>query len=280
MPSNGLGDGCGLEILDTDHRIGKTHRGDATRTGGQSQRVLHPQGSVVDKDVRPGCKARGSCFWDWMSAERCSSSYLYDRYIAIDNMCLFVHAVVCGCGCVGNTCHMKQRSRADRLRPVRTLAVPHRSRVEALSSQQRSGAFTVCFPIWNVMVSFALVATVPIPGQCSAHVYQILALPQEHLSIPLRLVSTNCFHGEPSVTGLVLGRRVEGLPRELDVIFRHLGHMASHHEVRTSCSEIACTVAPAFLEGHCHTSVPQHVPAECSGLPTPPRNRGSSFPHP
>ena len=44
---------------------------------------------------------------------------------------------------------MKQRSRADRVRCVRTLAMRHRSRVEASGLRQRSGAFTVCFPSWN-----------------------------------------------------------------------------------------------------------------------------------
>ena len=64
-------------------------------------------------------------------------------------MCLFVHAVVCFCGCFSVTRHMKQRSRADRLRGVRTLAVRHRPRIVALGSRQRSGAFTVCFRSWN-----------------------------------------------------------------------------------------------------------------------------------
>ena len=44
---------------------------------------------------------------------------------------------------------MKQRSRADRLRGIRTLAVRHRSRIEAFGLRQRSGAFTVCFVSWN-----------------------------------------------------------------------------------------------------------------------------------
>ena len=44
---------------------------------------------------------------------------------------------------------MKQRSRADTLRGIRTLAVQNRSRVEAFGLRQRSGAFTVCFPSWN-----------------------------------------------------------------------------------------------------------------------------------
>ena len=44
---------------------------------------------------------------------------------------------------------MKQRSRADRLRGVKTLAVRHRSRIVALGSRQLSGTFTVCFPSWN-----------------------------------------------------------------------------------------------------------------------------------
>ena len=48
--------------------------------------------------------------------------------ISLENVCLLVHAEVCCCGCVGVTRRMKQRSRADRLRGIRTLAVRHRSR--------------------------------------------------------------------------------------------------------------------------------------------------------
>ena len=75
--------------------------------------------------------------------------FFEDRCIAIVNVCPFVHAVAYCCGCFGVTRHMKQRSCADRLRGVRTLAVRHRSRMEALDLRQRSGAFTVCFPSWN-----------------------------------------------------------------------------------------------------------------------------------
>ena len=44
---------------------------------------------------------------------------------------------------------MKQRSRADRLRGIKTLAVRNSSRIEAFGLRQRSGVFTVCFPSWN-----------------------------------------------------------------------------------------------------------------------------------
>ena len=57
--------------------------------------------------------------------------------------------MLCCCGCFGVTRHMKQRSRADRLRGIRTLAVRNRSRIESFGLRQRSGAFTVCFPSWN-----------------------------------------------------------------------------------------------------------------------------------
>ena len=69
--------------------------------------------------------------------------------LRLKKVCLFVLVVVCCCGCYGVTRHMKQRSRADRLRGVRTLAVRHRFRIVSLGSRQRCGAFTVCFPSWN-----------------------------------------------------------------------------------------------------------------------------------
>ena len=101
------------------------------------------------------------------TTQGCSSSYFKDRCIAIENMCLFVHAVVCCCGCFGVTRHMKQSSRADRLRSVRTLAVRHRFRIVSLGPRQRGGAFTVCFPSWNCILCVCartpaeLVATLP-----------------------------------------------------------------------------------------------------------------------
>ena len=61
------------------------------------------------------------------------------------------HVAECCCGQVGSIRHMKQRSLADRLRGVKTLAVPHRSRFVTPCSRQRSGALTVCFPKQNNM---------------------------------------------------------------------------------------------------------------------------------